>query len=141
MLEISIKLLQKNSQPREKINKRAMHLTESHYSGASPVSLSFKTTNASHQNYMLKQCLPTISPADTCWLALYLELDSRVLKDRSSKGQHRSSSQRSDTHRLVLSYYTLGFWEEQDKWMTQTGLNTTQCSLYSEYVQSYQHLK
>lgn len=101
MLEIRIKLLKKNSPPREKTNKRAMHVTESHYSGASPILPSSKMTNASHQNYTLKQCLPTASPADRCWLALYLgsRLGSRVLKDRSSKGQHRSSSQRSDLTR------------------------------------------
>lgn len=94
ILEMNIKLLKRNSQPRDKINKRAMHLTESQHRDASPVLLFSKMTNADCQNSMFKQCLPTTSPADICWLALYLELGNRVLKDRSSKGQHRSSSQR-----------------------------------------------
>lgn len=67
MLEISIKLLKKNFHPRGKMNKTAMHVTEYHYS---PVSVFSKMTNASHQNDMLKQYLPTIATADMCLLAL-----------------------------------------------------------------------
>lgn len=99
ILEISIRLLKRNSQPREKINKRVKHLTEFQQRDASPVLLFSKMTNANRQNSMFKKRLPTTFRVDICLLALYLDLGSRFLKDRSSKGQHRISSQWSDlTH-------------------------------------------
>lgn len=131
MLEINTKLLKNNSQPREKMTKRALHVTEFHHQNSMQV--------LSH--CLLKLQTPAIKiTCNVCWLELHLNIESRGLKDRSFKGQHRNSSQRIDLMCTGFFSVTAPLASGKKK-KAQSGLNTTQCSLYSRYVLNYQALK
>lgn len=70
MLEISTKPHKNNSQSREKMIKMVLHMTEFQHWDASPVSLSSKSTNGSHQNYM--QCLLTMVSCKDLMISVWM---------------------------------------------------------------------